>query len=150
MHRPPAFAALGNGEIDFCVKKLALERTYAVEVKCEKTAEKLLATIIVNEQLFYLETNMDEIRNSNEELEMTDAMTRQQDLTDNATYDMWRVIIWKQWKVLKKRQGGLQKLGIGKDVARLMPYYGDHYQWIVTKTCVSGQSQNESCHERGW
>lgn len=124
MHRPPAFAALGNGEIDFCVKELALERAYAVEVKCEKTAKKLLATIIVNEQLFYLETNMDEIRNSNEELEMPDAVTRQQDLTDNATYDMWRVIIWKQWKVLKKRQGGLQKLGIGKDVARLMPYYG--------------------------
>ena len=29
-----------------------------------------------------------------------------------------RVIIWKQWKVAKKRQWGLQKLGIGKDLAR--------------------------------
>lgn len=29
-----------------------------------------------------------------------------------------RVIIWKQWKVPLKRQWGLQKLGIGKDLAR--------------------------------
>ena len=48
-----------------------------------------------------------------------------------------RVIIWKQWKVPSKRQWGLQKLGIGKDRARQTAYMGDHYQWIVTKTCVS-------------
>ena len=47
-----------------------------------------------------------------------------------------RVIIWKQWKVPKKRQWGLQKLGIGKDLARRTAYCGDRYQWIVTKTCV--------------
>ena len=47
-----------------------------------------------------------------------------------------RVIIWKQWKVPKKRQWGLQKLGIGKDLARLTSYYGDRYQWIATRTCV--------------
>lgn len=47
-----------------------------------------------------------------------------------------RVIIWKQWKVPKKRQWGLQKLGIGKDLARQTSYMGDHYQWVVTKTCV--------------
>ena len=39
-----------------------------------------------------------------------------------------RVIIWKQWKVPKKRQWGLQKLGIGKDLARQTSYMGDHYQ----------------------
>ena len=33
-----------------------------------------------------------------------------------------RVIIWKQWKVPKKRQWGLQKLGIRKDLARLTAY----------------------------
>ncbi|MCD8125779.1 MAG: group II intron reverse transcriptase/maturase [Lachnospiraceae bacterium] len=44
-----------------------------------------------------------------------------------------RVIIWKQWKVPSKRQWGLQKLGIGKDLARQTSYMGDHYQWIVTK-----------------
>ena len=47
-----------------------------------------------------------------------------------------RVIIWKQWKVPKKRQWGLQKLGIGKDLARLTAYCGDRYYWIATKTCV--------------
>ena len=47
-----------------------------------------------------------------------------------------RVIIWKQWKVPSKRQWGLQKLGIGKDLARLTSYGGDRYQWVVTKTCV--------------
>ena len=47
-----------------------------------------------------------------------------------------RVIIWKQWKVPKKRQWGLQKLGIAKDLARLTSYCGDRYQWVVTKTCV--------------
>ena len=47
-----------------------------------------------------------------------------------------RVIIWKQWKVPKKRQWGLQKLGVGKDLARLTSYCGDRYQWVVTKTCV--------------
>ncbi len=36
----PAFAALGNGEIDFYVKELASERTYAVEIKAGKTVEK--------------------------------------------------------------------------------------------------------------
>ena len=30
-----------------------------------------------------------------------------------------RVIIWKQWKAPKKRQWGLQKLGIGKEHAKL-------------------------------
>ena len=47
------------------------------------------------------------------------------------------VIIWKQWKVPKKRQWGLQKLGIRKDLARLTAYCGDRYYWVVTKTCVS-------------
>lgn len=47
-----------------------------------------------------------------------------------------RVIIWKQWKVPSKRQWGLQKLGIGKALARVTAYCGDRYQWIVTKTCV--------------
>ena len=31
---------------------------------------------------------------------------------------------------------GLQKLGIGKDLARLTAYCGDRYYWVVTKTCV--------------
>ena len=48
-----------------------------------------------------------------------------------------RIIIWKQWKVPKRRQWGLQKLGIGKDLARVTAYCGDRYYWVATKTCVS-------------
>ena len=48
-----------------------------------------------------------------------------------------RVIIWKQWKVPKKRQWRLQKLGVNKDLARQTAYSGDRYQWVVQKTCVS-------------
>ena len=47
-----------------------------------------------------------------------------------------RVIIWKQWKVPKKRQWGLQKLGIGKDLARQTSYWGNRYYWVCTKTCI--------------
>ncbi len=47
-----------------------------------------------------------------------------------------RMIIWKQWKVPTKRQWGLQKLGIGKDLARVTAYCGNRYYWVVTKTCV--------------
>ncbi len=48
-----------------------------------------------------------------------------------------RVIIWKQWKVPKKRQWGLQKLGIGKDEARRTAYWGDRYQLVALKSCLS-------------
>ena len=47
-----------------------------------------------------------------------------------------RMIIWKQWKVPSKRQWGLQKLGVEKDLARLTSQCGDRYYWVVTKTCV--------------
>ena len=48
-----------------------------------------------------------------------------------------RVIIWKQWKVPKRRQWGLQKLGVGKNLARLTSYCGNRYYWVCTKTCVA-------------
>lgn len=60
-----------------------------------------------------------------------------------------RVIIWKQWKVPKKRQWGLQKLGIGKDLARQTAYMGDHYQWVVTKTCVVRAISKEKLSQAG-
>jgi RNA-directed DNA polymerase len=47
-----------------------------------------------------------------------------------------RICIWKQWKVPKKRQWGLQKCGVEKNLARLTSYYGNRYPWIATKTCV--------------
>ncbi|MGB4139280.1 MAG: group II intron reverse transcriptase/maturase [Saccharofermentanales bacterium] len=60
-----------------------------------------------------------------------------------------RVIIWKQWKVSSKRQWGLQKLGIDKDLARLTSYVGDRYQWVVTKTCVVRAISKEKLSRRG-
>ena len=60
-----------------------------------------------------------------------------------------RVIIWKQWKVAKKRQWGLQKLGIGKDLARQTAYMGDRYQWVVTKTCVVRAISKEKLSQAG-
>ena len=60
-----------------------------------------------------------------------------------------RVIIWKQWKVPKKRQWGLQKLGIGKDLAGMTAYCGDHYQWVVTKTCVVWAISKENLSQAG-
>lgn len=60
-----------------------------------------------------------------------------------------RVIIWKQWKVPSKRQWGLQKLGIGKDLARLTSYVGDRYQWVVRKTCVVRAISKEKLTEAG-
>ena len=60
-----------------------------------------------------------------------------------------RVIIWKQWKVPKKRQWGLQKLGIGKDLARQTAYMGDHYQWVVRKTCVVRAISKEKLSQAG-
>jgi group II intron reverse transcriptase/maturase len=48
-----------------------------------------------------------------------------------------RVIIWKQWKVPKRRQWGLQKLGVGKNLARLTSYCGNRYYWVCTNTCVA-------------
>jgi putative reverse transcriptase/maturase len=60
-----------------------------------------------------------------------------------------RVIIWKQWKVPSRRQWGLQKLGIGKDLARLTSYVGDRYQWVVRKTCVVRAISKEKLTEAG-
>ena len=49
----------------------------------------------------------------------------------------------------KKRQWGLQKLGIGKDLARQTSYMGDHYQWVVTKTCVVRAISKEKLSQAG-
>lgn len=60
-----------------------------------------------------------------------------------------RVIILKQWKVPSKRQWGLQKLGIGRDLARQTSYMGNRYQWIVTKTCVVRAISKEKLLQAG-
>lgn len=60
-----------------------------------------------------------------------------------------RMIIWKMWKVPSKRQWGLQKLGIGKDLARLTSYCGDRYYFVATKTCVSRAISKDILTRRG-
>ena len=65
------------------------------------------------------------------------SMKRAMAETDAHLRTRLRIIIWKQWKVPKKRQWGLQKLGIGKDLARVSAYCGNRYYWVATKTCVS-------------
>lgn len=62
---------------------------------------------------------------------------------------MLRVIIWKQWKVPSKREWGLRKLGVGKDLARCTAYCGNRYQWVVTKTCVVRAISKEKLTKRG-
>ena len=60
-----------------------------------------------------------------------------------------RMIIWKMWKVPSKRQWGLQKLGINKDLARLTSYCGDRYYFVATKTCVSRAISKDILIQRG-
>lgn len=60
-----------------------------------------------------------------------------------------RIVIWKMWKVPSKRQWGLQKLGIHKDLARQTSYMGNHYQWVVLKTCVSRAISKEKLAQAG-
>ena len=52
------------------------------------------------------------------------------------------VIIWKQWKVRKKREWGLKKLGVSPNMAHKVSGMGDRYiavannrtiKWAITK-----------------
>ncbi|WP_311376757.1 group II intron maturase-specific domain-containing protein, partial [Anaerococcus lactolyticus] len=47
-----------------------------------------------------------------------------------------RIICWKMWKVPKKRQWALRKMGVVKDLARLTSYCGNRYYFVATKTCL--------------
>ena len=62
---------------------------------------------------------------------------------------MLRIIIWKQWKKPSKREWGLKKLGIDKDLARQTAFMGNHYMWIVTKTCVVRAISKEKLTKKG-
>lgn len=60
-----------------------------------------------------------------------------------------RMIIWKMWKVPSKRQWGLQKLGINKDLARLTSYCGNRFYFVATKTCVVRAISKDILVQRG-
>lgn len=60
-----------------------------------------------------------------------------------------RTIIWKMWKVPSRRQWGLQKLGVERNLARLTSYAGDRYQWVATKTCLVRAVSKEKLAQAG-
>ena len=77
------------------------------------------------------------------------SMKRKLQAIDEHLRTMVRVVIWKQWKVPSRREWGLRKLGIDKDLARLTAYCGDRYQWVVRKTCVARAISKERLTKRG-
>lgn len=60
-----------------------------------------------------------------------------------------RTVIWKMWKVPSRRQWGLQKLGIERNLARLTSYVGGRYQWVATKTCLVRAVSKEKLAQAG-
>jgi len=62
---------------------------------------------------------------------------------------MIRVIIWKQWKTAKKREWGLLKLGVEKWIAHKVANWGDHYQFVATKSAVARAISKEILTKRG-
>ena len=60
-----------------------------------------------------------------------------------------RVIIWKQWKVPKKRLWGLLKLGVPDWIAHKVAYWGDHYQLVATKSVLTRAISKEKLTKRG-
>lgn len=62
---------------------------------------------------------------------------------------MLRVIIWKQWKTAKKREWGLLKLGVPKWIAYKVANWGNHYQFVATKSVLSRAVSKERLTKRG-
>ena len=62
---------------------------------------------------------------------------------------MIRVIIWKQWKTGKKRLWGLLKLGVPKWIANKVAQWGNHYQFVATKSVLKNAVSKEILTKRG-
>lgn len=60
-----------------------------------------------------------------------------------------RVIIWKQWKTAQKREWGLLKLGVPKWIAHKVANWGDHYQFVATKSSLARAVSKEKLTKRG-
>ena len=60
-----------------------------------------------------------------------------------------RVIIWKQWKVPSKRLWGLIKLGVPEWIAHKVANWGDHYQFVATKSVLARAISKEKLTKRG-
>ena len=57
--------------------------------------------------------------------------------TDEQLRTMIRIVMWKQWKTSKKREWGLLKLGVPKWIAHKVANWGDHYQFVATKSVLA-------------
>ena len=62
---------------------------------------------------------------------------------------MMRVIIWKQWKTARKRAWGLLKLGVEKCIAHKAANWGNHYQFVATKSVIKRAILKEILTKRG-
>lgn len=62
---------------------------------------------------------------------------------------MIRIVIWKQWKTAKKREWGLLKLGVPKWIAHKVGNWGDHYQFVATKSVLARAISKEILTKRG-
>lgn len=62
---------------------------------------------------------------------------------------MMRILIWKQWKVRKKRAWGLTKLGINPWQARLVAGMGDRYMMVSNQAAVKKAISKEILTKRG-
>ncbi len=60
-----------------------------------------------------------------------------------------RVVIWKQWKVPSKRERGLLKLGVPHWLAHKVANWGDHYQFVATKSVLARAISKEKLTQRG-
>ena len=60
-----------------------------------------------------------------------------------------RVIIWKQWKVPSKREWGLVKLGVPHWLAHKVANWGNHYQFVATKSVLKRAISKEKLTQRG-
>ena len=68
---------------------------------------------------------------------------------DERLRTMIRVIIWKQWKVPKKREWGLLKLGVEKWLAHKVANWGNHYQFVGQKSVLKSAVSKEILTKRG-
>ena len=60
-----------------------------------------------------------------------------------------RVIIWKQWKVPKKRLWGLLRLGVPEWIAHKVANWGNHYQFVAQKSVLKRAISKEILTKRG-
>lgn len=77
------------------------------------------------------------------------AMKGQMEKIDEHLRTMLRKVIWKQWKTPRKRAWGLRKLGIDNNLSKPTSYCGDHYEWVVRRTCVARAISKEILARRG-